>query len=260
MAERNTGHYPITDGLGSDPAAVEAKAGPAGRALLKALDRAVSIQSSSVEKYVNRLRRKKPDASPQEIQRLLDKHLLTVVSGSGAGAGAAAAVPGIGFFTGAAAIGVESLVFLDAVAIYTVASAYLRGVDIQDPERRRALILLVLLGAKGSAIVDTVVGDLGRSKGLPTVATMSRFSAPTLGTLNNRLLRTALKQVGKKFRWAWLGKIMPLGIGAVAGTVANRRLAKRAITNSRESLGTPPATFPPASVGSAAPDPEPPAD
>lgn len=248
---RNTPQPPITDGLGSDPKAVEAKAGRAGRILMKALDRAVSVQSSSIEKYVDRLRRKNPEASPQEIQRILDRHFLTVAGGSGAGAGAAAAVPGIGFFTGAAAIAGESVLFLDEVAVYTIASAYLRGVDIRDPERRRALILLVLLGAKGSAIVDTVVGDLGKTKGLPTVATMSRFSAPTLGTLNNRLLRTALRQVTRKSRWAWLGKIMPLGIGAVAGTVANRRLAKRAIANARESLGTPPAHFPPTT------DPEP---
>lgn len=244
MAARTTPQKPITDGIGSDPKAVEANAGRAGRTLMKALDRAVSIQSSSIERYVDRLRKKNPGASPREIQDMLDKRFLTVAGGSGAGAGAAAAVPGIGFFTGAAAIGAESLVFLDIVAVYTVASAYLRGVDVRDPERRRALILLVLLGAKGSAIVDTVVGDLGKSKGLPSVTTMSRFSAPTLGTLNNRLLRTALKQVTKRFRWAWLGKIMPLGIGAVAGTVANRRLAKRAMTNARESLGAPPATFP----------------
>ena len=213
----------------------QGRAGFTGRALMRALDRAVSIQASSIEGYVSRLRRKNPEASPAELQQLMDKHFLYATSGSGAGAGAAAAVPGIGLFTGAAAISVESLVFLDAVAVYTVASAHLRGVDIHDPEHRRALILLVLAGAKGTALIDALVGK----KGLPTAAAMTRLSGPTLGGINGRLLRLALKQMGRKVRWAWLGKIMPLGIGAVAGTLLNRRLAKRAIDNARQSLGPP---------------------
>ena len=77
----------------------------------------------------------------------------------------------------------------------------------------------------------------------PSASTLARFSAPKLGEVNNRLMRTALKQVTKKFRRAWLGKIMPLGIGAILGTVANRKLAKNVITNSRESLGPVPASF-----------------
>jgi len=234
---------PVTDGLGSDPKAVEANVGTAGRILINTLDRAVSIQSSAIVRYVDFLREKNPDAGPAEIQEIIDKHFMRLSTGSGAGAGAAAAIPGIGFFTGAAAIGAESLVFLDAAAWYTMASAQLRGVDITEKERRKALILLALLGSKGTAIVDTLMLDLGSEKGLPSASTLARFSAPKLGEVNNRLMRTALKQVTKKFRRAWLGKIMPLGIGAILGTVANRKLAKNVITNSRESLGPVPASF-----------------
>lgn len=233
----------ITDGINSDPQAVEAKSGSSGRLLIGALDRAVSIQSGAIIAYVERLRRKNPDASPQELQTKIDKHFAYLATGSGAGAGAAAAVPGIGFFTGAAAIGAESLVFLDAATWYTMASAHLRGVDISEKERRKALILIVLLGAKGTAIVDTLVGDVSKGSGLSTVAAMARFSAPKLTEVNNRLMRTALKSVSKKFRRAWLGKIMPLGIGAVLGTLANRKLAKAVIANSRESLGPLPRDF-----------------
>lgn len=233
----------IVDGLGSDPRALEADASPAGRALIRALDKAVSVQSSAIENYVDRLRRKNPGASPAEIQELVDKHFLRIATGTGAGAGAAAAIPGVGFFMGAAAIGAESLVFLDAAAWYTLASAHLRGVDISEKERRKALILVSLLGAKGTAVVDAFVGDVGKSKGLPTMSTMARFSAPKLGEVNNRLIRMALKNFSKRFRRAWLGKLMPLGIGAIAGTVANRKLTRAVIANSRESLGVVPATF-----------------
>lgn len=233
----------IVDGLGSDPRALEADASPAGRALIRALDKAVSVQSSAIENYVDRLRRKNPGASPAEIQELVDKHFLRIATGTGAGAGAAAAIPGVGFFMGAAAIGAESLVFLDAAAWYTLASAQLRGVDITDENRRRTLILVALLGAKGSAIVDTFVGDVGATKGVPTMTTVARFTAPKLTEMNNRLIRTALKYMTRKFRRAWFGKILPLGIGAVAGTVANRKLARSVIANVRESLGVVPARF-----------------
>lgn len=234
----------ITDGIGSDPSALEANAGAAGKALIRALDKAVSLQSSAIEGYVDRLRRKNPDASPSEIQEMIDKHFLRIASGTGAGAGAAAAIPGIGFFTGAAAIAGESVVFLDAAAWYTMASAHLRGIDISEKERRKTLILVAVLGAKGTAVVDTFVGDIGKTKGAPSISTVARFSAPKLAEVNNRLIRTAVKQLTKRFRKAWLGKIMPLGIGAVVGTIANRKLSKAVIANVRESLGMLPAQFP----------------
>nr|WP_156229379.1 hypothetical protein [Corynebacterium comes] len=233
----------LIDGLGSDPAALEQNAGPAGRMLISALDKAVSIQSSAITGYVDFLRKRNPEAPPAEIQELIDKHFLRIATGSGAGAGAAAAIPGIGFFMGAAAISAESLVFLDAAAWYTMASAHLRGIDISGKERRKALILVALLGAKGTAIVDTFVGDIGKTKGAPTISAVARFSAPKLTEMNNSLVRTAVKQLTRRFRKAWLGKIMPLGIGAVVGTIANRKLSKAVIANARESLGMVPASF-----------------
>lgn len=233
----------IIDGLGSDPATLEKNIGPAGRALLATLEKAVSIQSSSITAYVNFLRKRNPEASPEKIQELIDKHFLRLTTGSGAGAGAAATIPGIGFFMGAVPISAESLVFLDAAAWYTMSSAHLRGVDISEKERRKALILVALLGAQGTAIVDTFVGDMGKTKGVPTASTVSRFTASRLTDINNSLVRTALGQLTKRFRRAWFGKLLPLGIGAVAGTFANRKLAKAVIANSRESLGMVPARF-----------------
>lgn len=242
--EAESPHQVLIDGQGSDPATLEQNAGPAGRMLISALDKAVSIQSSAITGYVDFLRKRNPEASPSEIQDLVDKHFLRIATGSGAGAGAAAAIPGIGFFMGAAAIGAESIVFLDAAAWYTMASAHLRGIDISEKERRKTLILVAVLGAKGTAVVDTFVGDIGKTKGAPSISTVARFSAPKLAEVNNRLIRTAVKQLTKRFRKAWLGKIMPLGIGAVVGTIANRKLSKAVIANVRESLGMLPAQFP----------------
>ena len=42
---------------------------------------------------------------------------------------------------------------------------------------------------------------------------------------------------------AWLGKLMPLGIGAIAGTTANRKLADGVIDNVQSGLSAMPAAF-----------------
>lgn len=214
----------------------------AAKMLLGGLDRAVSMQSGAIEKYIRNLVKKNPDASPADIQTLIDGHFLKLVSGTGAAAGATSAIPGIGFVTGAAAVGAESLVFLDASAWYIVASAFLRGADIRDPEVRRTLVLVVLLGNKGSAIVETVLGDTASLKGATSLATLSHFSGPTLQGLNGRLAKAFMKRATKKLRWSLFSKILPLGIGAVLGTMANRKLAQQVISSAHDELDPLPAT------------------
>lgn len=214
------------------------------RTLMAGVDKAVRIQAGTVVKYVEAVKKRNPKAGPREIQGIIDKHFKNVVSGTGAGAGAATAVPGVGFFTGIAAIGAESLVFLEAAAWYILASAHVRGIDVHDKEHRKALVLLVLTGSKGSAVVDTVVGDQGLA-GLRTASSLSRVSGSALQGLNGRLTQLFLKQVTKRMRFAWLSKLMPLGIGAVLGTLANRKLGDQVIRHAAEQLDPLPASFPP---------------
>lgn len=231
----------IEEALREDPQQLEKDAGPLGRAFIGAVDKAVQLQTSTIRTYVDWLRRQNPDATPAEIQKLMDKHLKNTVTGTGAGVGAAAAVPGIGLFAGAAAVAGESVLFLDLAAFYAVASAYLRGEDIDDPERRRALVLSLLMGTKGLAIVDAMLGDDAGK--IPGKSTLAKFSGPTLANTNNVLQRIAMRSMRKSLRRAWLGKLMPLGIGAVAGTTANRKLADGVIGNVQSGLGAVPAGF-----------------
>lgn len=211
------------------------------KALLAGLDKAVAVQTSVITKYVEGLRKRNPGSSPAQLQALVDKHFLNIVSGTGAAAGASSAIPGVGMVTGVAAVGAESVVFLESAAWYILSSAYLRGDNISDEERRRALVLLVLTGSKGTAVVDTLVGDLGTVSGVTSAATLSRFSAPTLNGLNGRLTKLFTKQITKRLKWAWVSKLMPMGIGAVLGTSANRKLAKKVMEHTREQLSPLPA-------------------
>ena len=231
----------IDEALREDPTQLEKDAGPLGRAFIGAVDKAVQLQTSTIRTYVDWLRRQNPDATPAEIQKLMDKHLKNTVTGTGAGVGAAAAVPGIGLFAGAAAVAGESVLFLDLAAFYAVASAYLRGEDIADPERRRTLVLSLLMGTKGLAIVDAMLGDDAGK--IPGKSTLAKFSGPTLANTNNVLERVATRSIRKTLRRAWLGKLMPLGIGAIAGTTANRKLADGVIDNVQSGLSAMPAAF-----------------
>ena len=231
----------IEQALREDPSQLEKDAGPLGRAFIGAVDKAVQLQTSTIRTYVDWLRRENPDATPAQIQQIMDKHLKNTVTGTGAGVGATAAVPGIGLITGAAAVAGESVLFLDLAAFYAVASAYLRGEDVSDPERRRALVLSLLMGSKGLAIVDAMLGDDAGK--IPGKSTLAKFSGPALANTNNVLQRVAMRSMKKSMRRAWLGKLMPLGIGAVAGTTANRKLADGVIDNVQSGLGAVPAGF-----------------
>lgn len=207
------------------------------RVLMGSLEKAVSVQSGVISKYVDNVKKKHAGSSIEEMQDVIDKHFKNITTGTGAGAGAAASIPGIGLFAGVAAIGAESVVFLEAAAWYILASAKLRGVDIHDAEARRGLVLMVLSGSKGSAIVDTFIGDFGQNGvNLTSAAALTRFSAPTLKNVNSRLARTFIKQATGRLKWAWLTKLMPLGIGAVLGSIANRKLADRVIGHAHEQL------------------------
>ena len=157
----------VLDAISSDPKALHDHAGTTGRMLITALDKAVAVQTSVVEKYIDHLREKNPNASTADLQHMLDNHFMYLATGTGASVGLTSALPGIGLMTGLAAVSTESMVFVDAAAFYTIASAHLRGVDIRNSERRRALILVTLIGSAGTALVDAAIGDLGTVRASP---------------------------------------------------------------------------------------------
>ncbi|MDY6049565.1 MAG: hypothetical protein SPI77_03225 [Corynebacterium sp.] len=232
----------------TNPREVEKASGPAVKTLLTALDRTVTMQSGMIGAYLDWLRKpKKGERTPQtpaDVQAALDKHFRSIASGTGATTGAAAAIPGLGLVSGVAAVSADSLLFLDAAAVYTMASAVIRGADIDDPEQRRALLMVVLAGASGSPLVDTILGDLGDgAEGLSTAALLTRFSGPKLNSISDALLTQVRKKITRKLSTAWLGKLIPLGIGAVVGTLANRKLAGNVIESAHAHLGALPASF-----------------
>lgn len=238
----------VTDAVGSDPKKLQDETGIAGRILIRSLDTAMGWQTSAITGYVRQLHARKPDETPAQIQKRIDDHFLALVTGSGGAAGGAAVIPGVGFVTGLGAVALESVVFLEIAAWYTLASASLRGISIGEEERRRSLVLVTLMGASGTALVAAAMGDEPLRKQAPAkdpaASLIARLGVPQLGGLNKMMIKQAQKRLAKSARMAMIGKLMPMGIGAFVGAGANRKIAKKLMERARLALGPIPASWP----------------
>lgn len=217
------------------------KSGPIEKFLVTLLDNGSRLQGPAVAKYVDRVRRAHPDESPAQIIERLEKMFLTGVTGSGSAVGATAAFPGVGTLTAVGAVGAETMFFLEASALLTLAVAAVHGVHPQDHEQRRALVLAVALGETGMEVVSKATGTTMKNW---TSAITGKIPGSQLKLLNNSLVKKFIRKYFAKRSALILGKLVPAGIGAVIGGAGNRALGKRTISNARIAFGPAPAQWP----------------
>ena len=67
-----------------------------GRLVRAALDRALKLNGAMVRKNIARARQRRPDASPAQVTKTLERMYLSALTGQGAAVGATAAAPGVG--------------------------------------------------------------------------------------------------------------------------------------------------------------------
>jgi hypothetical protein len=225
------------------PATTDEKPGAAAKALSQIIERGARVQAPAVKAYVDRLRDHKPDATPAEIVTKLEKHYLAAVMASGAAVGSAAAFPGIGTLTALSAVAGETVVFLEATAVYVLAVAEVYGIPADHRERRRALVLAVLVGEDSKRAVADLIGP-GRTSGAWMADGAATLPLPAVSQLNSRLLKYFVKRYTLKRGAIAIGKLLPVGIGAVVGGVGNRLMGKRIIANARNVFGNPPPRWP----------------
>lgn len=223
-------------GLVDDP-------GAAAKALSAIIERGSRVQGPAIRAYVERLRRQRPEATPADIAKKLEKHYLAAVMASGAAVGSAAAFPGLGTLTALSAIAGETVVFLEATAVYVLALAEVYGIPAEHRERRRALVLAVLVGEDGRSAVADLIGP-GRTKGAWITDGAATLPLPAVSQLNSRLLKYFVKRYTLKRGAMAFGKLLPVGIGAVVGGVGNRLMGKRIVANAHTAFGDPPPRWP----------------
>lgn len=217
--------------------------GAAAKALSNILERGARVQAPAVEAYVQRLRRANPNASPAEIVIKLEKRYLAAVMASGAAVGSAAAFPGVGTIAALSAVAGETVVFLEATALFVLAVAEVHGIPAGHREHRRALVLSVLVGEESKGAVRDLVGP-GRTSGAWLGEATAALPLPMASQLNNRLLKYFAKRYALKRGVIAFGKVLPMGIGAVIGGGGNRLMGKKIIGNARKAFGPAPGRWP----------------
>ncbi|ULP48810.1 hypothetical protein [Mycolicibacter virginiensis] len=219
----------------------EEKPSMAARVLARVIERSERVQGPAVRAYVERLRRTDPDADPAQVIAKLEKRYLAAATASGAAVGATAAVPAIGTLMALSAVAGETAVFLEATAFFVLSVAEVHGIPVDNRDRRRALVLAVLVGDQGKGALADLLGP-GRTSGAWLAegsAGVAALPLPAVKELNSRLLRYFVKRFTLRRGALAFGKLLPVGLGAVIGAIGNRLMGKKIIGNARKAFGTP---------------------
>ncbi|HET6877026.1 MAG TPA: hypothetical protein VFH38_05815 [Jatrophihabitans sp.] len=214
------------------------------QALDAALDTALRIQRPVVLAYIDRLRARHPGITPAELVPMLERRYVAAVAGLGGASGAAAAMPGAGTTAVLASGAAEITAFISASAMYVLALAELHRVPLSDPGLRRALVVAVLVGEGGEALLAG--SDVQTSHWAQVLAGTAHSNArEASGMLDARVRPLLLTRFGARQSALLFGRALPLGIGAGIGAAGNATLARAAIAAARKAFGPPPREFPP---------------
>ncbi|MBT9605749.1 hypothetical protein [Microbacterium sp.] len=218
--------------------AVEKKLTP--QALVKAgLNKALEAQYPIAVENVARLRRVHPDKSPAELISFLNKVYLGAVTTTGAGAGAAAIVPNGWVQVPVAAA--DLLTFLEASVLYVLSVAEVYGVDVEDAERRKFLVMAALIGNSATAAV--VEPLLGRTAPYWGKKIVQAIPMTVIDAANKVLGPRFITKYGAKQGVLVLGKQIPMAIGVVIGAGGNHAFGWLIIKAARKNLGAPPTSW-----------------
>jgi hypothetical protein len=224
------------------PATTNAKPKASARALASVIERSTRIQGPAAAAYVERLRRSDPGADPAAIVKKLEKRYVTAVTASGAAVGSTAVLPGLGTIAALSAAAGETAVFLEATAFFALATASVYGVSAENRERRRALVLSVLVGDDGKHAMAELLGP-GRTSGAWLSEGVASLPMSSLSQLNSRLLKRAVRRFTLRRSALLVGKLLPVGIGALIGAVGNRLAGRKIVRNAQRAFGKPPARW-----------------
>lgn len=216
--------------------------------VVRGIDRVLTVQRPVVLAHIRSVRRSRPDATPEQLIRILERRYLAAVTTGGALVGATSVVPAIGTGTALVLSSVETAGFLEASALFAQSVTEVHGIVVDDPDRARALVMTMVLGTAGSDLVKQLAGQVtgsgtGKSAFWGEMITKS-LPRTVMGPIADRIKRTFLKRYAVAQGTNVVGRLIPFGIGAVIGGGGNHLLGRQIITTSREGFGPAPATFP----------------
>ncbi|UXA05627.1 hypothetical protein KXD96_22370 [Mycobacterium sp. SMC-2] len=213
------------------------------RALAQVIERSSRIQGPAAEAYVSRLRNAHPSSSPADILAKLQNRYVGMVTASGMAVGAAATVPGVGTLSALSAAAAETVTFLEATAFFVLAVAVVYDIPADHRERRRALVLSVLVGDNSKETVAQLFGP-ARTNGGWVSETVAAVPLSSMSRLNAQLLKSWVKRYTLRRGALMFGKLLPVGIGIVVGAVGNYLAGRKIVRNADRAFGTPPVRWP----------------
>ncbi|MGI8458784.1 MAG: hypothetical protein ACR2LI_11830 [Propionibacteriaceae bacterium] len=198
--------------------------------LEKALNRVVSMNSGLARRHVEHFGAGK---TGNALLRRLDRQYRLAVTGSGAAVGAAAIVPGLGTAASVVLTGGQAVATLEATMLYVLSYAEATGVEVDDVDRRRVLLMAVLLGQTGQQVVEKVLGNSDEHWGA-----LVAHGAPqkVIKQVNRELRGRFFRAYGVQQGVLALARLLPFGAGAAVGGVAGAASSGAVIKATRRAF------------------------
>jgi hypothetical protein len=210
----------------------------AREALVQGFENSLAHQQSVATANVERLRRVHPDMNPAEMLTHVDRTFLAAVSASGLAAGAVAAS---GPQLGLAASLADVLAFTEVSVLYVLSIAEVHGVHPEDIERRKLLVMAVMLGDAATGAISKAIGRTGPHWAKQVI---NGIPMTTINKINAVLGHRFITKYGTKQGVLVLGKQLPRGIGAALGGAGNHLIGRSMIKSARKVFGDVPAEWP----------------
>jgi len=219
------------------------------KAAATGFDKLLSVQRPVVIAHLRSIRRGNPNASPDQVIRILERRYLAAVTVGGAAVGASAALPIVGIGASVALSTAETGGFLEASALFAQSVTELHGIAIDDPDRARTLVMTLILGSAGSTLVKQLAGEVtgtapARNAFWGEMVTKSLPKA-AVGKVADQLKKSFIRKFGVSQGASIVGRAIPFGIGAVIGGTGNHILGRQIVRGSREAFGAAPPFFGP---------------
>jgi hypothetical protein len=221
---------------------------PTNPFVVQGIDRVLTVQRPAVIAHIRSIRSRHPNASPDEVIRILEKRYLTAVTTGGALVGASAVIPGVGVGASLALTTVETGGFLEASALFAQSVTEIHGIVVDDPDRARALVMALVLGNAGSDLVRQFTAQVTGSGPARTAfwgeLVTKNLPQAAIGRFADQMKKTFVKRLAVTQGTSAVGRAIPFGIGAVIGGAGNHTLGRQVIAGARAAFPPAPVDFP----------------
>jgi hypothetical protein len=157
-------------------------------------------------------------------------------------------VPGVGTIASLGLSAAATVGFLEATALYATSLAELHGIRLTNPEKASTMVMAIMLGEEGTALLGTLSGQ-AMGKGTSATQAWGNVLSKSMpvsgfGVVRNKIQKAFLRNLLKRQGTALFGRALPFGIGAVVGGAGNLMMGRAVVANAKEAFGPMPDTIP----------------